>query len=862
MSHSDPTGKTSTPFSTPAAGRQIRVDGRTPGRSRSEFRERSSRIEEMVRGALEIVGARDLQTLLRNVTDAARELTGARIGTSGLSYIDGNFRQCAVSRSSDYPECPSPELFTVQLGAIYPELLRNSGSICLSSGELATHPQCKGLPDGNLPLRGILGASLIDASGSVCGLIMVSDKADGSEFTPEDENLLIQLSSLSSMTIRHISARDEAEKNRRHLETVLENIDEGAFAVDTEGRLISINPAAMRIFEIDSFEASDGEVIRFFERFAMREENGRLLDKPEYPCLRVLQGEQIFEQCIHMTDKSGRRSFVAQFGGIPVRDAGGDITLAVFSVRDITRERHIKETLRNTRDRLNTILSSIKDGFAVFDREWRYTYVNESAARLLNKTADQLIGRVIWDVFPELRHSVFQTEFERGMNEKQPMHFEAFYKTESRWFDCRCYPSTDGLTVLFTDNTNRRQAEEKLREINTTLEKRVKERTAQLESLNTDLKRRTVQLQELALKLSEAEDKERRRLAEMLHDDLQQLLAAAKLQLGQLSELAGGNEKILQVLALVDRILSESVRKTRNLSHELSPMVLSQQGLSAALQWLGKQMNIRHGLSVEIVAEADAETSSAPLRTFLYKAVNEILFNVVKHSGVNSARVNVQRTSAGIEVAVSDTGKGFDPEKSGMEKGFGLFSIQERIQMLDGQMRIESAPGKGTCIFLQVAEPGTGKTYERSRTGDKLKAFYSPDSGSLPPDSARKTIRVMVVDDHRMMRNGLTALLSKQPEIRIVAEAENGRQAVEKAKKYLPEVILMDVSMPVMNGIEATRLIKEYLPETRVIALSMYDEPDIHVAMIQAGAATYLNKTGPSETLLSVIRDNPSGVSV
>jgi two-component system response regulator NreC len=96
--------------------------------------------------------------------------------------------------------------------------------------------------------------------------------------------------------------------------------------------------------------------------------------------------------------------------------------------------------------------------------------------------------------------------------------------------------------------------------------------------------------------------------------------------------------------------------------------------------------------------------------------------------------------------------------------------------------------------------------------------------------------------------------LSDEHDVQVVGEAANGREAVDQAYRLQPDVVIMDVAMPLINGDDATRQIKTHLPKTRVIALSMYEEPDVLERMRRAGAEDYILKTAPSEELLAAIR--------
>jgi DNA-binding NarL/FixJ family response regulator len=120
--------------------------------------------------------------------------------------------------------------------------------------------------------------------------------------------------------------------------------------------------------------------------------------------------------------------------------------------------------------------------------------------------------------------------------------------------------------------------------------------------------------------------------------------------------------------------------------------------------------------------------------------------------------------------------------------------------------------------------------------------------------SNQKRIRVLLADDHTVLRQGLAHLLSQEPDFEIVGEAADGQRAVNMAVRLRPDIVLMDLGMPGMSGIEATETIVRKLPEIRVIGLSMSDESERADAMLEAGASLYLNKSGPVHNLISAIR--------
>jgi PAS domain S-box-containing protein len=458
---------------------------------------------------------------------------------------------------------------------------------------------------------------------------------------------------------------------------------------------------------------------------------------------------------------------------------------------------------------------------------------------------------------------------------------------EERWLMSRGRPVHDasGQTARYRgivlDITERKQMEAELQRLNDQLEEEVQARTEELKDTvdrlreevarrvqaEHDLRKRSEmlehrahQLQKLTLELSQAEDRERKRLAEILHDDLQQQLAAAKFHLSLLSNRVPKNPATRDTIAQLDQILKDSIEKSRSLSHELSPAVLYQSDLGETFEWLARQLKAKHGLTVDVESRGRIESQSEPLKAFLYKTAQEILFNVVKHACVKEARLRVQRMHGRVWVTISDPGRGFDPRSLGRTGGLGLLSIRERIELLGGRMKIRSAPGRGSTFLIAVPDGEEGKNAGRAEgkrgRSDEVRTFLRSEVPSFSPSALHSDhrLRVLLVDDHKVMREGLAALLNEQSDLAVVGQAGNGREAVDLAYQLEPDVVVMDAAMPVMAGDEATRQIKLHLPNVRIVALSMFEGADMAEAMRQAGAEAYLLKTRPSDELLAAIR--------
>jgi PAS domain S-box-containing protein len=257
---------------------------------------------------------------------------------------------------------------------------------------------------------------------------------------------------------------------------------------------------------------------------------------------------------------------------------------------------------------------------------------------------------------------------------------------------------------IVLDITERKRAQETLREWHATLESRVAQRTAELEH-------RTRQLQELTLELSRAEERERRRVAVILHEDLQQQIAGAKFYLDSLSRQARSASS-QEAVAEIGRLLRTTIAMSRNLSHELSPAIFCGNDLAEAVEWLAKHMETTQGLAVHVDAGGETTLESESLAIFLFRATSELLSNVVRHAGVHEARVRLRRVGRWVGLAVSDRGRGLDLRGLRETSGFGLLSIRERIELLGGRVKIASAKGRGTGVRIVVPDASSDHPLE------------------------------------------------------------------------------------------------------------------------------------------------------
>jgi PAS domain S-box-containing protein len=506
---------------------------------------------------------------------------------------------------------------------------------------------------------------------------------------------------------------------------------------------------------------------------------------------------------------------------------------------EVDRRVRVEDVLRRRSQMLEAFFQHTITPLAFMDRHLSFVRVNAAYAQAAGKEPEYFVGENHFALYP---HDENRPIFERVLQTKQPyVAFAkpfAFPETPPRvtYWNWLLTPLLDErgdvqfLVLNLEDVTERQKAFQ-------------------------ELEHRARQLQELTLELSQAEDRERKRLSEILHDDLQQQLAAAKFHLSLLGKRVPKDTAVRGAVAQLDQILKDAIEKSRSLSHELSPAVLYQSDLGETFEWLARQLKTKHGLMVHVESRGRIDSPSEALKVFFFKTAREILFNIVKHARVREARLRIQRLRGGLWLTISDQGQGFDPRSLGKTGGFGLLSIRERIELLGGRMKIRSAPGRGSTFLITVPD-GEEETMAARAEGRKLAGLSAPAEvlASAPSLAGGARLRVLLVDDHKVMREGLAALLNEQSDLTVVGQAGNGREAVDLAYRLHPDVVVIDVAMPLMSGDEATRQIKLQWPRARVVALSMFEEADMADAMRQAGAEMYLLKTAPSDELLAAIR--------
>jgi PAS domain S-box-containing protein len=676
---------------------------------------------------------------------------------------------------------------------------------------LANHTALLGKDGREIPINDS-GAPVKDADGTIHGVVLV---------------------------FRDFSEQKRAMVSLARLASIVECSDDAIVSKDLNGTILTWNKTAERMFGYTSEQAVGKSIKMLLPPDRLQEE--------EYILQRLRAGERIEHyETVRMTRKG--RLIDVSITISPLKDNDGHVNGASKIVRDITSRKRAEEALR----RQAKLLDLSGEAIFVWELGGAIEYWNAGAVMLYGYSRNEAVGRI--------SHELLATVHPQGTE-----WFLGELKRNRHWRGELSHRTKDGRIITVEtrqqliyqgkrrlvletnrDITARKRAEESLLRLNETLEEHVMERTAQLRAL--------------AAELTKTEEEERRKLAQILHDQLQQLLVAAKMKVSQAFNKAQ-DETMRQLLDQIESLLLQSIEQSRSLTAELSPPILYQSGLAAGLEWLGRWMLEKHGLTLDLDVTGSLSSVTDDLKAFLFRSVHELLFNVVKHAGVDRAHVEVLADPSRLRITVADNGLGMNPAAARDGKkshgGFGLFSIRERLTYMDGKMGIDGVTGRGTRITMEIPVQQEQTLAEQTEQAAAAWPNETEPKQSQASAKINSRIRVLLADDHKIVREGLKSLLAEQPGIEVVGQAEDGQVALEMARVLHPDVVVMDVSMPRMDGLEATRRLKAEMLDVNVIGLSMHSESDMALSMKKAGAVAYLNKVGPAEKLIETIRSCP-----
>lgn len=539
-------------------------------------------------------------------------------------------------------------------------------------------------------------------------------------FVPEDIRVRfsillgqMEIPSLTEMPMNRPNNTNEFEphddsilrESQRRYRTLFDMAPIAVYSCDASGVIREYNNRAAELW--GRKPAPDDSDERFCGSFKLYRPDGSYMPHEQCPMGDVLCGKvpQIHDAEVHIERPDGSRVIVL-VNIIPLTNKQGHITGAINCFYDITERKQTEHTLRASEARYRHLYEAIDEGCCViqvmFDAhnmpvDYKVLEANPAFEKQTGIT--QAPGK-------SLREMAFYHEdhwldmFGQVALTGEARRFEFPTADLQRWYEGHAYPFGEvhgrKVGILFNDITERKRTETQLRQLNNNLGAQVTERTEELAATQT-------QLRGLAAELTVTEQRERKRLAADLHDELAQLLALTRMKL-TLAKRQAMPPPLLKIITDVDGFTDKALTYTRTLISQLSPPALAVSGLPVALQWLTDQMQ-QHNLAVSIQVKTPIPTIPEDQALLLFQSIRELLFNCIKHAASHEAMLTLDLRDGSLYIQVCDHGVGFDPlcaTKTAYTPahGFGLSSIRERMLSLGGHFELRSSPGNGTTATL------------------------------------------------------------------------------------------------------------------------------------------------------------------
>jgi PAS domain S-box-containing protein len=483
-------------------------------------------------------------------------------------------------------------------------------------------------------------------------------------------------------------ARHALEESETRLAAIVEWSEDAIISLSLDGVIQSWNRGAEKTFGYGRDEAVGRPIALIVPEERRVEENEVLA--------RIARGETVEHFETVRRTRDGRRLDISLTVS-PIRDAAGQVVGASKISRDVSPRKHaeleaerMRVALTAAQARLGAIVDSAMDAVITVDEGHRVVLFNRAAEQVFGMPREQALGSTLDRFLPE--------RF-RQMHGRHVAHFGETGVTSRRMGDVTTLWALRADGSEFPIEASISQAVEGGRRYFTVILRDITLR----KQYEDDLKRQQQELRELSARVLEAREEEKTRIARELHDELGQLLTALKMDLSWLRERLPPGEAADKADGMA-QMLDHTVTATRRISADLRPLMLDDLGLAEAAGWLVEDFSKRSGIQVEarIAEEIPLEDLSKSASTAIYRAVQESLTNIARHSGAKHAWVLIEVDDGALYVEIEDDGRGIAPEDLAKGRSLGLRGMRERVAFLGGGLEIGRAARGGTRLRLRM----------------------------------------------------------------------------------------------------------------------------------------------------------------
>ncbi len=495
-------------------------------------------------------------------------------------------------------------------------------------------------------------------------------------------------------------------------------------------------------------------------------------------------------------------------------------------------------TLQGAEHPYRLLVESIEEGAATLSDDGTVLYSNRSFAAFFDAPLEKFIGAPLHN-FVTGNDAEFLKTLILGAR-------MASTRGEIRLLKKHGKPQTIRLTL----SPNRELGLEAICAVATEL--------TEIVDANEALRVTETSLRQLSARLLQLQDEERRRIARDLHDVTGQKVAVLSMSLDRLARLTEERKPEAKESIKESReIVSQIGEEIRTLSYILHPPLLDECGLASAVHWYTEGFEKRSGIKLEVSIAHDLPRLPADAETTLFRVVQESLTNVHRYSGSSSAKIKVSNNSGEVRLEIIDYGHG---SKTGAARarldgtaplGVGIPGMRERLHQLGGGLTVDFATNgtrvTATLPIKSAAEAGAEEGGSRTSLNFRIQSA----------EDARR--RILIADDHELMRRGLRGLLESHDEWAVCGEAVEGTEAVRKSTELKPDLVIMDVNLPGLSGIDAALQIRQEREAAKILFFTVHDSEEIIREIVGVGALGYVAKSRASQDLVEAVRNVLSG---
>lgn len=634
-------------------------------------------------------------------------------------------------------------------------------------------------------------------------------RADGCEIPVE---VLSQMVSINGKTLvqgifRDISERKcmeqslhESEERYRSVVTVM---TEGIVMHDSSGAIVTSNASAERILGLTK-EQLTGRTSVDPRWHAIHADGSPFLGETHPAMLTLRTGEPQQDVIMGIRKPDGTLTWISINSQPIFRQGKERPDMVVVSFADITARQQTEERLRESERRFRMLAENARDIIFRYRNipNPGYEYISPSITSILGYTPEEYYAnpelheaQIIASQPPNLEASAAQLP----TTNQEPAILHMQHKNGNEvWLEVHRWPIFDkngawlAIEGICRDITERRRRQQSL-----------------------------VQQQQALAALHERE-----RLARELHDNLGQVLGYVHTQNQMVLDLLsrGQTQQARSLLDQLDNAVSEAQHDLQDFLLGIAPTRQPpQEGFFASLQHYLQRYECMHSITTQLKvgAELHDQPFAQMVETHLNRIIQEALANIRKHAHATAVEITFALAGEQVQMVIQDDGAGFDLEQqqAAIASGqacFGLHSMRTRANEIGGHLHLDTACGAGTRVIVSFP----------------LQSAHTANGEALS---------VLLVDDHPLFLEGMYSMLASRG-VAVVGMARNGQDGLQQARRLHPDVILMDIDMPICNGLEATRLIKAELPDTQIVMLTVSAEEDHLYEAIKSGASGYLLK--------------------